>query len=93
MTVTRELIVTNKVGLHARPAATFAKTAAGYKSKITIENIDGGSKPVNAKSILSLLTIGVQKDHHIRLTIEGIDEVAAMDALAELVLNKCGEAE
>lgn len=93
MTVTRELIVTNKVGLHARPAANFAKTAAGFKSKIIIENISGASKPVNAKSILSLLTVGVQKDHHIRLTIDGIDEVTAMDALAELVLNKCGEAE
>lgn len=93
MAVIKELIVTNKVGLHARPAANFVKAAAGFKCKITLENLDRGSAPINAKSILNVLGAGVQKDHRIRLTAEGADEAAAIDALSTLVMNKCGETE
>lgn len=93
MTASREMIITNKVGLHARPAANFVKCAAGFKSKITLENLDRGSTPVNAKSILNVLGAGVQKDHHIHLIAEGVDETEAIDALCALILNKCGEAE
>jgi phosphotransferase system HPr (HPr) family protein len=93
MTASREMVVTNKVGLHARPAANFVKCVAGFKSKIALENLDRGSTPVNAKSILSVLGAGVQKNHHIRLTAEGVDEVEAIDALCTLILNNCGEAE
>ena len=93
MTASREMIITNKVGLHARPAANFVKCAAGFKSKITLENLDRGSAPINAKSILNVLGAGVQKDHRVRLAAEGIDEAEAIDALSTLILNKCGEAE
>jgi phosphotransferase system HPr (HPr) family protein len=93
MTVTREMVVTNKTGLHARPAATFVKTVSAFKSKITLENLDRGTPPVNAKSILSVLGAGVQKSHRIRLSAEGSDELAALDALHELILTNCGEAE
>ena len=93
MTASREMIITNKVGLHARPAANFVKCAAGFKSKITLENLDRGSAPVNAKSILNVLAAGAQKDHHVRLTADGLDEEAAIEALCILITNKCGEAE
>ncbi len=93
MTVTCEIVVVNKVGLHARPAATFVKTAAGFKSKITLENLDRTAPPINAKSILSLLGAGVAKDHRIRLTAEGVDEAQAIKTLTELIQTRCGEAE
>ncbi len=48
-----ELDVRNRSGLHARPAATFVKTAAAFRSKVSIENLTRGSKPANAKSLLS----------------------------------------
>ena len=93
MTVTREMVVTNKTGLHARPAATFVKTVGQFKSKILLENLDRGTAPVNAKSILGVLGAGVQKGHHIRVTADGADDVAAIDAIYELILNNCGEEE
>ena len=91
MAVIRDVVVTNKTGLHARPAATFVKLVNSFKSKITLENLDRGTPPVNAKSILSILNSGVQQGHHIRLSAEGVDDSAAIDALTELILNKCGE--
>lgn len=93
MTASREMVITNKVGLHARPAANFVKCAAGFKSKITLENLDRGSTPVNAKSILNVLGAGAQQNHHIRLNAEGVDEAEAIDVLCTLILNNCGEAE
>ncbi len=93
MAVSRDVIVRNKVGLHARPAALFIKTAGGFSARVTIENVTRGTKPVNAKSILSVLSTGVRMDDHIRITADGTDEEAAVAALADLVNNNFGESE
>jgi phosphotransferase system HPr (HPr) family protein len=86
-----ELEVINPSGLHARPATLFTETAAGFASRITVQNLDRGSKPVDAKSILFVLTIGVLKGHRIRVSAEGPDADAALDALAGLVRGGLGE--
>ena len=78
--------VINEVGLHARPAAEFVKTAAQFKSKILVRNLARPSAaPVDAKSILSVLVLGVEKGHEIELTSEGEDEVQAVQSLRELI--------
>ncbi len=86
-----ELVVRNPSGLHARPAALFTKTAGGFASKVTVENLDRGKGPADAKSMLMLLTVGVSRDQRIRLTAEGPDEDAAIDALTELIEGGLGE--
>jgi len=91
MSVSSEVTVTNAVGLHARPAAQFVKTAASFKCKISVENLTKQSAPVNAKSLLSVLSIGVQKDDRIRITVDGENEQTAMDAILELVNKNFGE--
>lgn len=91
MFATIQLRIDHEVGLHARPAALFVETAAGFVSTITIENLTTGSRPVNAKSILSLLTSGVEHGHEIRIAAEGIDAEAALSALTELVESNFGE--
>lgn len=93
MTVTCDIVVRSKVGLHARPAAQFIKTASGFAARITLENLTRTTKPVNAKSILSLLTAGVRMNDQIRITADGIDEEAAIAALSDLINNKFGETE
>jgi phosphocarrier protein HPr len=94
MATSRELVIQNKVGLHARPAALFVKTAAGFKANVTVENLTRGTKPANAKSIMKVLTTAAAKmDDRIRITADGEDEEAAVTALSELVNNKFGEAE
>lgn len=79
------LKIINAVGLHARPASEFVKLAAKFMSRISIRNITRASGTVDAKSILSVLTLGVEKDHEIELSTEGEDELQALHALRELI--------
>lgn len=79
------LKVINKVGLHARPAAVFVREAGGFEADIRIRNATSDSGWVDAKSILSLLTLGVEQDHEIELEIEGADEASAAQTLRTLI--------
>ena len=89
--LTAELEIHNPSGLHARPAALFVKTAAGFRSKILVENLTRGTAPANAKSILTLLAGGVSKGHVVRISAEGEDEEQAIAALRDLVESGIGE--
>jgi len=82
------IVVQNKTGLHARPAASFVQTASKFKSNITIEK---DSKQANAKSMLSLLSIGASKGCTVTVTAEGEDENQAVITLIELIRSKFGE--
>lgn len=93
MAISSEVVVRSKVGLHARPAALFVKTANGFASRITVENLTRGAQPVNAKSILSLLSSGVRMNDRIRITTDGTDEESALAALIGLVGSNFGETE
>ncbi|HPS32681.1 MAG TPA: HPr family phosphocarrier protein [Anaerolineaceae bacterium] len=77
--------VINEVGLHARPAALFVAKAASFKSDIRIHNATKDGKWVSAKSILGILTLGVEKDHEIEITAEGEDEVEAVKQIIALI--------
>lgn len=91
MTVVQELTIRNKVGLHARPAALFVTTAAGFKAKIFVENLSKKTPAANGKSLLSILSIGVQMNDLIKITVEGEDERSALEALTDMVENNFGE--
>lgn len=82
------IVVQNKTGLHARPAASFVQTASKFKSNITIEK---DSKQANAKSMLSLLSIGASMGCMVSITAEGEDENQAVTTLIELIRSKFGE--
>jgi len=82
------IVVQNKTGLHARPAASFVQTASKFKSSITIEK---DSEQANAKSMLSLLAIGASTGSTVTVTAEGEDEGQAVKTLIELVRSKFGE--
>ena len=83
--------VLNEVGLHARPAARFVSKANEFTSDIQVKNVTNNSKWVNAKSIISVLLLGVEKDHEIEIIAEGEDEAEAMKQIVELVNNCFGE--
>ncbi len=70
------------VALHARPAATFVKTALRFKSRVTVV-ADG--KAADAKSILAVLALGALGGSVLRLSADGDDAPAALDALASCV--------
>ena len=88
---TIQLVVRNPSGLHARPAALFVRTAGKFGSKITIGNPAAGKGPVDAKSILSVLTLGVSSGTEIEVSAEGDDAEAALAAIREAVESGLGE--
>jgi phosphotransferase system HPr (HPr) family protein len=79
------LVVTDEVGLHARPAAEFVKLAGQFKSSLQVRNLTKQSDWVDAKSILMVLTLGVEQNHEIELMAEGEDEEVAIRSMEELV--------
>lgn len=78
----KEVTVTNDVGLHARPATFFIQKANEYKSSIWVEKEE---RRINAKSLLGVLSLGIVKNTVIRITADGVDENKAVDALVDLV--------
>ncbi|MBN1180075.1 MAG: HPr family phosphocarrier protein [Anaerolineae bacterium] len=84
------LTIKHEAGLHARPGALFVKTAKQFESDITVVFTD---KQANAKSILSLLSLGVEKGSVITIRTEGEDAGAAVNALKALVESNFGEGE
>ena len=91
--VDTKIKVTNPVGLHARPAAKFVQTANKFASEITVQNVTLGGDPVDAKSILMVLTLGVLQNHEILIQAQGSDAETAIRDLTNLVRNNFGEAE
>jgi phosphotransferase system HPr (HPr) family protein len=89
--ITQKLIVTNKVGLHARPAAVFVKTAGQFHADIRVRNLTRPSDWVTAKSILRVLTLGVEKNHEIEISAEGEDAQLAITTITSLIQSNFGE--
>lgn len=71
-------VITDELGLHARPAGMLVKEAAKFKSSI---KLSGGTKEVDAKRIMAVMSSGVKCGTEITLKIDGEDEEAAAAAL------------
>ena len=82
------LTVRHKVGLHARPAAVFVRAAKQFRSVIKATH---GEREANAKSILSILTLGAEQGAVITLRAEGEDADQALETLAGLINSNFGE--
>lgn len=76
------VIVKNKIGLHARPAAKVVAEGNKFKSHMTIKK---GDKVVNMKSLLGVLSIGAMCGDELTVQAEGEDEVAAVEAVIKLI--------
>jgi phosphocarrier protein len=85
-----QVTVLNPLGLHARAAALLVKSAARFKSRISISRADV-STAANAKSILSVLTLAASSGTQILLTVEGPDEHEALETITNLFENGFGE--
>lgn len=85
---TFEIIIQNRTGLHARPAKELVNLAKTFKSAIRIAH---GAKQVNAKSLISVLTLGVESGGQVRIEVEGEDEEATALALQALINAGLGE--
>lgn len=83
-----KLTVTNKTGLHARPAALLVQTATRFNSEIIISK---GDTEVNAKSIMGIMALGASQGAEVIIKANGADEQEALEAIKELFNNNFGE--
>jgi len=84
----REVVVANRLGLHARAAARFVHLANLFNASISVAREDAR---VDGKSILGLLTLAAAKGSRLRLAAEGEDAGEALDRLEDLVRSRFGE--
>lgn len=84
----RSVEILNKHGVHARPAAEIVKTAARFRSEITLVKDDVS---VNGKSIMGVMMLAAECGSTVLLRAEGEDAEAALDALVALVASRFGE--
>ncbi len=80
--VKRDVVITNNIGLHARPATFFIQKANSFQSSIWIEKDD---RKVNAKSLLGVLSMGIAKGMTVTLIADGQDENGALEGLIDLI--------
>ena len=80
--ITKEVVINNHEGLHARPATFFIQKANEFKSSIWIEKDE---RRVNAKSLLGVLSLGIVKGTAINIIADGADEAEAIKTLSELI--------
>ena len=85
------LRITTETGLHARPAAMFVEQTNQYSADVSIRNLTTQSKWVDAKSIMNVLTLGIEMNHEIELQVNGEDEQQVLENLKTLVNSGLGD--
>lgn len=82
------LVISNKLGLHARASAKLTKLASSFKCEVFMTR---NTRRVNAKSIMGIMMLAAGMGSEVELETEGADEQQATDALTALVNDKFGE--
>ena len=83
--------VRNENGIHARPSAVLVQTLKPFAAKITVENLERGTAPANAKSTMKVVALGASKGARLRFVAEGEDAQQAMETLAKAFETGLGE--
>ena len=86
--VTAEVVIDNRNGLHARPAAMFVKISSRYRAEVWVEK-DG--ERVNGKSIMGLMMLAAGKGSRLQVIAEGVDAEKAVAEIKNLVETRFGE--
>ena len=92
-TASRDIIVSNKLGLHARPAMQFVDVANQFSSSVVVKK--GGEEPAEAdgKSVMQMIILAATEGTPLKIVAEGDDAQAAVDQLVALFESKFGEEE
>jgi len=85
---TQTIVIQNRAGIHARPAAMLVQETKNFISNIYFEK---GNDSINAKSIMGIITLGAAYGTEIKIIAEGEDEEAAVAALVHLFESKFEE--
>lgn len=90
MTITKEVQLINKYGMHVRPAGALAKVCQKYMSDVSVEN---AGNVVSGKSVLGLMTLEAPVGTVLKVTVEGDDADLVMAEIEELITNRFGIAD
>jgi len=90
MSISRNIEIINKLGLHARAAAQLVQLASNFTSHIEIEK---DNRRVNGKSIMGVMMLAAGKGSEITLYTDGDDEEESMNKIEELINNRFNEGE
>ena len=85
------VVVSNASGLHARPAAVFAKTISAYDAKVTVTNLSENKGPLHINGLIAVMLLGAKKGDTLKVQAEGSQKIEVLDALAELFRSNFGE--
>lgn len=85
------VVVSNASGLHARPAAVFAKTISAYDAKVTVTNMSENKGPLHINGLIAVMLLGAKKGDTLKVQAEGSQKTEVLDALAELFRSNFGE--
>jgi phosphocarrier protein FPr len=88
---TMRLQITNRLGLHARPAARFVSTASGFEARVVVRNESRGTGPADARSLTALAALGVRQGDEIAVEASGPQAQEALDALHALADENFGD--
>lgn len=86
--VKTEVVIKNPQGLHARPAAMFVQIASKYNAHVTVQKDE---ERVNGKSIMGILTLGIEKNSKVILEADGDDASEVITELTELLVKETVE--
>ena len=82
--VSKKVTLTNKTGLHARPASNLVAFVKKFQSTVTIIN---GEKKANAASIINVLTLGAKQGTELEIVADGADEAIAVEEIAKYIAD------
>jgi phosphocarrier protein HPr len=88
MSISRDVTIINRLGLHARAAARFVNLASQYDAAIEVER---NGQTVNGKSIMGVMMLAAAQGSNIKLHADGDDAEDALNALTELIAQRFGE--
>ncbi len=86
--IEREVTVRNRAGIHTRPASMIVKTASNFEADIFLRR---DNYEINGKSVIGVMTLAAEQGATLTLVVDGEDEEAAVEALAELFEDGFGE--
>ena len=92
-TAAKDIVVSNKLGLHARPAMQFVDLANQFSSTVTVHKFGDEPETADGKSVMQMIILAATEGTPLRIEADGEDAQAAVDQLAGLFEAKFGEGE
>lgn len=83
--IERTVTFRDRYGLHPRSAHRILQVLAGVEANVTFTSVEGGGSPIDARSMLALISSGIHAGEQVRVTADGPDESVVLDSMTALI--------